>query len=638
MRCPVCGFDSAGAQAACPRCGSFLGHPLAASTTEPPKTFRYLLGGATVILALLGFAMYRLVKNTDVQKAFRGALAPPVVPAPPRERAIVHGAVVKPEELQAHGKLYFVPLGRQAFSAQSLAGYYRDKFKIEITVLPSVALGNDSYDAARHQYISEELILDMRSAYPKIARAGDAVMIALTDEDMYPRSLGWNFTTSLWLDGRFAVVSSRRNDPRLEDPRRPADPVTQLAGMKRTLTKYIAVLYFHLPVSFDPTSVLHQPLSLGGGSDDLYESDLHSEESANGLRGSGWPCLFYSYSSETASIKQLPPVVQDCDHLPAPASVDDEIFETQLGTGEFFEFALDFQLNSEPPIDFRRAYRSQYTEPMALGRGANDNFNTWLYSDGADKLTFIDIITEDGTREHLARVSPGKGFSPSVVFENRDADGAELYKARLTWDANHFKLQYRDGAWATFLPCSDGRCYWIGYQDAAGHRLQFDRDTSLNLHGLRASDNQGIEFASDSQYRLVSGTDTSGQRVSYEYDGPGRLVRVTHPHGQVTLYQYDVAHHLTSVSVAHRAGDPSALILRNEYDSAGRVQRQTLAGGHATSIEYLPNGRNSRDKVKVTDPAGRVLEIERSSDVAYVVRTTPIRFPIVSSDAKAAMQ
>jgi hypothetical protein len=417
MRCPVCGFESAASQAACPRCGSFLGTPLAGSIPDPPKTFRYLLGGAVAFLALLGFAAYSIVSRPEFRQAFRNAMS--AMNNQGRERAVVHGDVVKSGELEGHGKLYFVPMGHQAFPVESLAAYYRDKFKIEITVLGETPINSASYDSARDQYIADDMILDMKRMYPKIAGAADSVMIALTDEDIYPRSLRWKFTYSYHSTYRFAIVSSRRNDPAFWDHRKPHDPAAQLAGFKQMLTKYVAVLYFHLPHSFDPTSVLYQPLTPNGGSDDVYESDLHSEESANGLRGSGLPCLIYSYSYETGVARSVSPVVEECAQRPAPASVNDEIFFTQLPRGEFFSSSLDFQLDSSPPIEFHRAYRSQYHQRWALGLSTNHNYNTWLYSDGNTDYSFIDVIREDDNRDHFVRASPGKGFSPDVVFENR---------------------------------------------------------------------------------------------------------------------------------------------------------------------------------------------------------------------------
>jgi YD repeat-containing protein len=627
MFCRVCGAQVTAQQTACPHCGAFLGTSQPGVIPDPPKTFRVLLAGSLAILVALGFAGYHLFDNSKFQELIQQIRdANTAITPTPRERAVEHGGIANPDELEAHGKLYFIPMGRQAIPIDSLVAYYHDKFKIDITTLPEVTIGPSSYDRSRGQYIAEEMILDMKRAYPKIARSADSVMIILTDEDIYPRSLHWKFTYSFHNAYKFAVVSSHRDDPAFWDSAKPHDPAVQLASLKQMLTKYIAMLYFHVPHSFDPTSIMYQPLTPNGGPDDLYESDLHSEESVNGFRGQGWPCLIYSYSYKTGVMRHLAPAIEECAHIPAPASPDEEVFETQLSTGEFFQYAIDFQLDSVPPIEFRRSYRSQYVPSMALGRGANDNYNTWLTSDGPAKLSYIDIISEDGGRNHLVRKTAGTGFSPSAVFENRDSSD-ELYGARFAWDTDHFKLQYRDSSWSTFLP--DGYCYWSGYQDFSGHVLRFERDAALNLTRLTASDQQGIEFQSDPQHRLSEGKDTSGNQVTYEYDPPGRLVRVSRSNGRVTLYTYDDAHRMTSMAVIGEAGGSPVPVFTNEYDSSGRVIRQTLGDGSVYTEEYTKAPRSDRNNVKITEPSGRVLEITRPSDYDYIVHTTPVRFPAV---------
>jgi hypothetical protein len=116
-------------------------------------------------------------------------------PEPDSEEHVVdHGSVVQPSELQGHGTLYFVPMGRQVIPVQSQADYYEQKFQIKITVLAPVEVESSSCVPARHQCSVEAMILQARHAYPQIARAPDAVMIILTDEDIYPRSFGWKFT------------------------------------------------------------------------------------------------------------------------------------------------------------------------------------------------------------------------------------------------------------------------------------------------------------------------------------------------------------------------------------------------------------------------------------------------------------
>jgi len=647
MACPVCGFSFAASQAACPRCGAFNSGPMPSGPmsvgggTEPPHTFRYLLIGSLVMLILIGLGAYGWSRNSEFMRGFRqsyDAARNPRYQPVRSERPVQHDAVVRPDELEAHGKLYFLPMGRQALSTESLAVYYRDKFKIDVNILPTIPIPAAAYDSSRKQYIAEEMILAMKLAYPSIAGAADSTVIILTDENMYPKSLGWKFAPSFRMDGRYAVVSSHNNDPLYQAASAAADSQTQLAGMHRSLTKYIGMLYFHLPISFDPTSVMYQPLDTQAGGDDLYESDLHSEESANGMRGSRWPCIFYSYSYETHAIKLLSPFVQDCDYWREPASVHEETFETQLGTGEFFQFSMDFQINSAPSIEFRRTYRSQWVPSSALGHGADDNYDSWLYSDGVDKLSFVDIIDESGDRQRLVRTSPGKGFSPNIVFEKKEDDGELLNHARMTWEDNQFKLRYLDGSWSTFLPCSDGRCYWTGYRDAAGHQLRFERDDSRNLHRLTASDNQGIAFSADKQFRLTSARATTGAAVTYNYDAPGRLTRVTRADGQVTLCSYDAAHRLTSISVIASLGAPPVQILANEYDAEGHVSRQTLSSGEVVQLQYTKVPPSSRYNVKITDPSGRILTLRRLSDFDYTVRSSAIRFPAVTQLAQAPGQ
>jgi YD repeat-containing protein len=630
MLCSVCGFELAAPETACPRCGAFLGSAMGGSVAEPPRTFRYLLAGSLFILAALGGVAY----HSASKPGFLDSLRDSFFNQAPREHAVVHGGVAKPDELQHHGQLYFVPMGRQAVPVESLAAYYRDKFKIEITVLAEVPIAPASYDSPRGQYIADDMIFDMKHAYPKIAAAADSVMIILTDEGIYPRSLGWKFTYSYRTGYKFAIVSSRRNDPAFWDQNKPHDPAAQLAGFKQMLTKYIALTYFHVPHSFDPTSVMYQPLTPDGGSDDLYESDLHSEESANGRRIADLPALLYAYSYKTGTLRLLAPSVEDSGHLETAVASDEELFETQLVRGEFFESTIDFQLASTPPIEFRRSYRSQdVSQMMALGRGTTHNYNNWLYSDDPAKLASIEVMYENGDHERLQRISQGIGMTPDVVFENRSGS-EEWYRSRMAWDAGQLKLVRRDGEWFKFRACTNDLCFWLGYQDWQGHTLTFDRDDAGDLHRLTASDNQGIEFKNGPSHRMAEGKDSSGNLVSWAYDFPGRLVRVTHADGQVTLYSYDLEHRMTKLAVIRRPCDSPVTILSNEYDSAGRVARQTLADVGVYRMEYTMGSNNEATHVKLTEPSGRIVEITHPYRNAYVVRTTPVRFPAVQPPRK----
>jgi YD repeat-containing protein len=585
-----------------------------------------------ILLAVLAILVIFFLRMFVISPAPKKAMAPTPRPAPTPVRVAVpprpveHGAVVQPQELQAHGKLYFVAMGKQVISAESLAAYYRHKFNIGITVLPRLPLTPEACVPSRNQCIAEEMTIAAERAYSQIAHKPDSVIIVLTDEDIFPRRLEWDFTYSLITSVHAGIVSTRRMDPASWGDQ-PNYAVT-VARTRQMLTKYIARLYFHLPISYDPTSVMYQPLIPDGGSDDLYESDLHSEESANGLRGEDWPCLSFKYSYSTRQLTLSNPETTGCYQMPRVYSTDEETFTLSLSDGLFVQRAMDFQMDSVPAIDFGRAYEAQFILPWAFGQGATHRYDTRLSSDGASKLTYMEIIREDGDREYLYRVSPGIGFSTSVVFESRN-DGEEIYGARMTWDSGHFKLQFRDGAWSTYLPCADGRCYWIGYQDAQGHSLRFDRDPYRALQRLTASDGQGVEMQSDALHRVVAATDTKGHHVSYEYDSAGCLARVHRADGRITIYSYDAARHMIGISVAEQEGATPNVVLTNRYDDRERVTKQILADGSTYQIQYGPEVGGHVGSATLVDREGQTFKFLLHEN-GFTERASHIRFPVIS--------
>lgn len=575
-----------------------------------------------VAVALILTAAYLFLHNKNVVAVSTNL---PSRRLPAVERPVEHGGIASPMAMHANGKLYFVPMGRQTISVQSLANYYRNKFDIQITILPPVPVNRSSCVPGRNQCIAEEMLLDVQRHYPKVAADPDSVMIMLTDEDVFPRAYGWKFTYSLHIGNRLGMVSTRRMDPAFWGD--PADEEKKLASTKQMLTKYIALLYFHVPISYDPTSVMYQPLSPDDGRDDLYESDLHSEQSANGFRGSGWPCISFHYSYQTDKLKARSGL-GDCLDQDEPSSTQEENFQVQLGRGNFLDRTFDLDLNSVPAIRVHRAYSSDFLKPLMFGFGASHNYDSYLNSDGPGKLTYIDVVREDANRFRLRRESPGLGFSPSAVYENVD-NLNEVYGARMTWEGTHFKLQYRDGAWSTYLACGDYKCFWTGYQDAKGNTLKFERNKQLVLQSLSANDDQRVDFELDDHGRAVQLTASNGKKVIYEYDSDGCLERVTRTDGQITLYAYDSQHRMTSVAVARKSDETPKTLVTNEYDSSGRLVTHTVAGIGVYRIEYLSVTNSITNELRVTDPEGLVWNIVFTDD-GYTARTFPVRYPAIT--------
>jgi predicted Zn-dependent protease len=176
---------------------------------------------------------------------------------------------VSREELKGSGKIYFVPLGDFSTSAvQDLVNYYKNKYGIAIETLPSVPLEPAAIDTDRHQLVAEAAVDGMNRANPNLVNDPAAILIGLTRADMYIAQYDWRFTFSWRQERKYAVVSDARMSLGAK-----AVPAEKLASrLRKMVTKNIGVLYFHLPQSNDPRSVLYK--NVGG----ISELDYMGEE------------------------------------------------------------------------------------------------------------------------------------------------------------------------------------------------------------------------------------------------------------------------------------------------------------------------------------------------------------------------
>src|SRR6266481_2098270 len=435
MKCPNCSSEVPAQSGNCPHCGVFIVMPardVFRDKERAPWTISLLVLGFLAIAAVVGLRFY-LIFHRSSSPLGGNYTQPGPEPLVHSEFPIQHGEIAKAEDLYGHGKLYFVSVGKQAIPVESLAEYYRQKFKIEVTVLPAVRVRPTDYVPARKQYVAEELIADMTDAYPAVAWKRDSAMIALTDEDIFPLELGWGFTYSLHTF-RFGIVSTRRMDPTFWGDH-PNDAI-RLASTKQMLTKYVALTYFHLPESFDPTSILYTPLTPNEDPDDIYESDLHPEQSVNGRRGIPNPCLSFRYSYKTHKIAPEDPVLSDCQYENPATSTDEEAVTTNLAWGSLIQRGMDIELNSVPAIEFRRGYQSDRTQSMALGMRATHSFDIYLSSDGFYAQSVAYVNREDGIWYYLHRMDKGLGFNPKSIYQSTDYP---MYGALQTWESDHYK-------------------------------------------------------------------------------------------------------------------------------------------------------------------------------------------------------
>jgi tetratricopeptide (TPR) repeat protein len=154
-------------------------------------------------------------------------------------------------------KLYFVPLNNYAAAeVTKLVNFCKQKIGVEPIVMDKVPFALTTVDKKRQQVIAEEALELIKMKYRDLVTDPNAVVIGLTDEDMYIRhNKDWQWAFGYWTQRRFAVVSSARMNP--ANLGGAANDVLTEARLRKMLLKNIGVLYYLYPTNYDPKSVLY---------------------------------------------------------------------------------------------------------------------------------------------------------------------------------------------------------------------------------------------------------------------------------------------------------------------------------------------------------------------------------------------
>ena len=162
------------------------------------------------------------------------------------------------------------------------------------------------------------------------------------------------------------------------------------------------------------------------------------------------------------------------------------------------------------------------------------------------------------------------------------------YGSGETYNPTQWKYTTREGV-EFILDSSRGLAGGIQQiKDRQGNTVQFAAD------GIRHSGGWSLRFERDAQKRITRITGPGGVQRRYSYDTAGNLAAAIEPDGTQAAYGYEDAsqpHALT------RYSDPAGrLQLKAEYDSQGRVIKQTDALGQSVSISHQDSQR--RQSVK----------------------------------------
>lgn len=151
------------------------------------------------------------------------------------------------------GRVVFVPVdGYSMERTQMLAEHFRRTFGIPVRVERGIASSLGAFDARRRQMNAAALLNALEERYPEGSRA---VAVGLTDADMFIPDANSSYALSYRRANRIAIVSSARMDRGCLGLLAASDE-RRLARMRKMIGKNLGVMYYRLPVSRDPRSML----------------------------------------------------------------------------------------------------------------------------------------------------------------------------------------------------------------------------------------------------------------------------------------------------------------------------------------------------------------------------------------------
>lgn len=537
------------------------------------------------------------------------------------------GPVAQLSQLRGSGTVYLVQMGENAepYSLADFAKWLHDKYAIDVQVLPAMAIDRSAWDARRHQFVAEQLEAQMKQRHSDLALNNHAYLIGFTDADMYSTNEMWISTFSERDGLRAAIISSDgMGDSAWQRAHLSASGAIDRFRdrMRRILLRDVAVLYWHLPVNYDASSLLHYPLDPDLPIEDIYESDLDPALSPEGEHIDE-PCVFFTYSDKDG-IALLPgPVVRGCGQIQDPMEDESvEVFEVALRFGLLIDLHTDLYLPDTIPIEFQRATRDGNYGKRPFGISGSDNYDEMLGS--ADN---IHIFMESGEGKHvdMIRVPEWLPVLPLVKYVGGEStrawvEGAPgrsqqtVWQYQMAWHAlpyEHYDVQRFNGGMRTFLPCGSVAgldCMLVDYHDSQGRELKIDRDSLRRLTRITSPNGSWVGVSTANDRRILAAFDSKGRTVLYGYDAARDLTSVTYPSGEVYQYTYDAMQHILSVNVAANAQAAPRMVLRNEYENK-LLTKMALPDGSVYSFDYNSSDRMAIHRATIHTPDGRIFNV-----------------------------
>lgn len=276
-------------------------------------------------------------------------------------------------------------------------------------------------------------------------------------------------------------------------------------------------------------------------------------------------------------------------------------------TGLFLHARTDLFIADIIPIKVARSYRPRDPRSRAFGIGANLSYDIFMVGD-MFPYTYQDLILPDGGRIHYQRTSPGTGYSDAAYAHT--STGTKYFGSTLRYHGGvcYWQLDLKDGSRMCFAESAGSTnaraAAAISISDRYGNTLALTRDSNHNLTRVASPSGRYIQFTYDAANRITQASDIIGRTTTYEYDSAGRLVKATDATGQFESYTYDATSNM--LAVRDKRGNQ---MVANDYDTNGRVSKQTYADGTTNLFSYSLDAGGKVTQTDVTNERGIVTRI-----------------------------
>jgi predicted Zn-dependent protease len=176
----------------------------------------------------------------------------------PAKEADANPASSTKEQPHGKGQIHLVSIGEvPGIDVEELANRLGRKYGVKIKVLPKLPLTDEvrAPNFPNSRPVASRLIEFMADKYTKVSQNPDAIMIGITEDMKVERGDYRIYDFSQDLNGRFAVIATESMNPSTFCE--PANKDLLATRLRKVVARMIGTLYFHLPESDNPQSVLY---------------------------------------------------------------------------------------------------------------------------------------------------------------------------------------------------------------------------------------------------------------------------------------------------------------------------------------------------------------------------------------------